>query len=211
MLRPLLSWNYLWIGQGVKFRHTVGLLCGNVLFQTAVVHDWKNRLFSNANVFVSSWSRKHMLPFYFWDSGSSLLSLLWILFQVDCLFPLHLFGLVGFYLAPSSVTYFFAIPFFFNEWDCAPVLLVVWPEASNTGVCRLLGGSGSWCWDEELHETSLWWIFIPWGLKFSVSPVVQNQSSHCRSFGQHWAHEPRFRKLPWVAKAKKQKNPTITK
>ena len=38
--------------------------------------------------------------------GSSLLSLLWIVFQVDCLFPLHLFGLVGFYLAPSSAVCF---------------------------------------------------------------------------------------------------------
>ena len=27
-------------------------------------------------------------------------------FQVDCLFPLHLFGLVGFYLAPSSAVHF---------------------------------------------------------------------------------------------------------
>ena len=29
-----------------------------------------------------------------------------ILFQVDCLFPPHLFGLMGFYLAPSSAAYF---------------------------------------------------------------------------------------------------------
>ena len=34
----------------------------------------------------------------FQDFGSSLLSLLWILFQVDCLFLPHLFGLVGFSL-----------------------------------------------------------------------------------------------------------------
>ena len=71
-------------------------------------------------------------------------------------------GLVGFYLAPSSVTYFFAISLFFPffyEWDCVPVLLVVWPEASNTAVCRLLGRAGSWCLDEDLWETSLRWIF----------------------------------------------------
>ena len=36
-----------------------------------------------------------------------------ILFQVGCLFRLCLFGLVGFYLAPSSVTYFFVISFLF--------------------------------------------------------------------------------------------------
>ena len=34
-----------------------------------------------------------------------------ILFQVDCLFPLHLFGLVGFYLAPSSAAYFSVFSF----------------------------------------------------------------------------------------------------
>ena len=33
-------------------------------------------------------------PFYFQGVGSSFLSLLWIIFQADCLFPLHLFGLV---------------------------------------------------------------------------------------------------------------------
>ena len=45
-------------------------------------------------------------PFYFQDFGSSFISLLWVLFQVDCIFPLHLFGLVGFHLAPSSAMYF---------------------------------------------------------------------------------------------------------
>ena len=40
------------------------------------------------------------------DFGSSLLSLLWILFRVDCLFPLHFFGLVCFYLAFSSALCF---------------------------------------------------------------------------------------------------------
>ena len=49
--------------------------------------------------------------FYFEDFGSSLLSLLWILFQVDCLFPIHLFGLVVFYLAPSSAVCFSVFSF----------------------------------------------------------------------------------------------------
>lgn len=39
----------------------------------------------------------------------SLLSLLCILFQVDCLSPLHLTILLGFYLVSSSGTYFSAI------------------------------------------------------------------------------------------------------
>ena len=39
------------------------------------------------------------------------LILLWFLFHIDCLFPLHLFGLVGFYLAPSSAVYFSVFSF----------------------------------------------------------------------------------------------------
>ena len=37
----------------------------------------------------------------------------WIIFTVGFLFLLRLFGLVGFHLAPSSVTYFFVVSFFF--------------------------------------------------------------------------------------------------
>ena len=44
-------------------------------------------------------------PLYFQGFGSSLLSSLWILFQADCPFSLHLFGLVGFYHAPSSACF----------------------------------------------------------------------------------------------------------
>ena len=50
-------------------------------------------------------------PFYFQDFGSSVLSLLCILFQVDFVFPLHLFGLVGVYLASSSAAYFSVFSF----------------------------------------------------------------------------------------------------
>ena len=49
--------------------------------------------------------------FYFQDFGWFLLSLLWILFQVDCLFPLHLLGQVVFYLAPSAAAYSSVFPF----------------------------------------------------------------------------------------------------
>ena len=45
-------------------------------------------------------------PLNFWDFGSSLLSLLWILFQVDCLFPLHLFIYLFYYgFLPCSFIY----------------------------------------------------------------------------------------------------------
>ena len=41
-----------------------------------------------------------------------------------------------------------------DAWDCVPVLLVVWPEVSSTGACRLLGGAGFWCQDGHLQESS---------------------------------------------------------
>ena len=59
-----------------------------------------------------------MSPFYlpvpplsFQDFRSSLLSLLWILFQVNCLFPLRLFGLVDFHRVPSSAACFSVFSF----------------------------------------------------------------------------------------------------
>ena len=59
-------------------------------------------------IYLLCWSSLFVCSyfFYFQDFRSSLLSLLWILFRVDCLFPFHLFGLLGFYLAPSSAAYF---------------------------------------------------------------------------------------------------------
>ena len=45
-------------------------------------------------------------PFYFQDVGSSLLSILWILFLVDHLYSLNLFDLVDFYHVSSSTACF---------------------------------------------------------------------------------------------------------
>ena len=44
--------------------------------------------------------------YFFWDFGLPLISLVWILFQVNCLAPLYFVIVVGFYLVPSSVPYF---------------------------------------------------------------------------------------------------------
>ena len=85
-----------------------------------------------------------------------------------------------------------------EEGDCVPILLVVWPEASNIKVCRLLGRAGSWCGDEDLRETSLQWIFqwIFWG-----SLLVQWFGLRAPSSGASaWppACEPRSHKLHGV-------------
>ena len=151
-----------------------------------------------------------MPPFCFGDSGSSLLSLLiftiiTILFQVDCLFPLLFFGFVGFFLAPSSLTYFFAISFFFFLRSGA-VFLSYWLfslRLSTLEFCRLLGRPGSWCWDEDLHETSLWWIFPGvWG-----SLLVQWFELGAPTTGaspQPPAHEPRSCKPRGTEKKEKR-------
>ena len=109
---------------------------------------------------------KHFLHFlspypsyYFQDFGSSLLLLLWILFQVGCLFPLHLLGLISFYFTSSSVTYFPVVSLFVDGWGCAPVFLITRSEASSTGSCRQLGRTQCWCRDEDLQESSHWLLF----------------------------------------------------
>ena len=52
--------------------------------------------------------------FYFQVFGASLPSLFSILFQIDRLFPLHLFGLVSFYLVLSFVLYLSVFSSFFS-------------------------------------------------------------------------------------------------
>ena len=57
----------------------------------------------------------HLFCIFFW--GSSLLSLLWNLFQIDCLFPLHFFGLVGFYHISSAASFsVFSSCLIYCEW-----------------------------------------------------------------------------------------------
>ena len=109
-------------------------------------------------------------PLYFQDFGSSLLSLLWILFQVDCPFSLHLFGLVGFYHAPSSacfsvfsfclIYYVWGSPFCRLKdysssyfWSLSP-MAEVGPVSSE----GFLLGRGDWC----LCSNRWSWILSLW-------------------------------------------------
>ena len=114
-------------------------------------------VFISVCLFFSSFRSLLNISYIFSIRASILFPRFWIIFTIITLnsfsgrLPiLHLFCLADFNLAPSSVTYFFCclilfFSLFFNEWDCVPVLMVVWPEASNPGVCRLLGRAGSWC------------------------------------------------------------------
>ena len=94
-------------------------------------------------------------PFYLQDSGSSLLPLLWILFQVECLFPLHLSGLVGFYHVPSSAECFSVFSFCLTDLLCLgspfcrlPLHGWVWTSALRRfpGWVYLCLRSGGWSW-----------------------------------------------------------------
>ena len=58
----------------------------------------------------------------------------------------------------------FLLFFSVDGWNCVPVLLVVWAEVSDAGVCSQLGKTRCWCWDVNPQETSLQWIFPrSWG------------------------------------------------
>ena len=124
-----------------------------------------------------------MPPFYFWDFGSTLLSLLWILFQVYYPFPLYLFGLGGFYHAPSSAVCFsvfsfclinvfgvsfpqlarFQVPFTCEV--CSPGwgwTSVLWrlPGRGETGACVLVSGSRSCLAEGQCHiQWCVWSVY----------------------------------------------------
>lgn len=84
---------------------------------------------------------------------------LWTLFRVFCLFPLHLSGLVGFYIAPSSVSYFLSLSLFFGEWDCFCLAgCLAWDVQPWS--LQAMGGAGSRCWEKNLRESSRWLICL---------------------------------------------------
>ena len=96
-------------------------------------------------------SSQSMPPFLLQDLESSLLSLLWILFQVDCLSPLHLVVLVGFYLAPSAATYFFVISFCQTYCVCGLLSIGCWISFS----CFWPLPPSRWGWFRGLYLYSL--------------------------------------------------------
>ena len=101
-----------------------------------------------------------MPPFFFQNLGSSLLSLLCMLFQADCLFQLHLVVLLGFYFVSLSGIFSSAISFSVNfcvyghsstGWRI--VLLLPF------GVCPLVGETHlEACADFLVGVTGVWWL-----------------------------------------------------
>ena len=143
--------------------------------------------------YSSSSSFKHLLSWFmpafcFWNFGSSLLSLLWIFFQVDYLFPFYSFDFAGFCLAA------FVCNIFLSSHFCW------WMQ-----LCSCLAGSLTWGlqhwsllavgWSRVLVLRwgllrELTSINISWSLNFSGSPAVWTHHSHCSSSAQplawHW-------------------------
>ena len=114
----------------------------------------------------------------FQDFGSSVLSLLWILFQVDCLSLLHLVIFAGFYFAPSIATYSSIISFCLTVFVCGLLsagCLTVVPLAS--GVCPLVDEVVPVAPADFLVRRTvpdIWWMEL--GL---VPPVAMTLSGSC--------------------------------
>ena len=97
-----------------------------------------------------------VLPFFFQDLGLSLLSLLWSIFWVICLSPLHLVVFLGFYFVPSSGTYSSSVSFCltFCVYGVCSAVSVLWfllflMSAPSGWVCLrslyLFPGGRRWC------------------------------------------------------------------
>ena len=87
------------------FSHCIVLFC---LFFSS------SRSFLNISCIFSTYA-SHFSP----KSWIIFTSLLWILFPFDCLSPLHLVVLLGFYLVPSSGMHSFPISFCLTFCDCS--------------------------------------------------------------------------------------------
>jgi len=112
-------------------------------------------------------------PFYFQGFWTSLLSLFWILFQVDCLFPLRLFGL-GFYLVLCciSLSFHFFSPQTYSVWGLLfPAFRVVFllpfgflPLEGKVGsmVCVDFLLKGELCLHSNRRRWGFFFFFIWW-------------------------------------------------
>ena len=115
---------------------------------------------------MSSW---FVAPLFSWELGTSLLSLLWVLFWVDCLSPIYLVVLLGFYLLPSSGTHSSAGSFCltfcdcgFYSTDCRVVVLLLlsalpldeagWEACADSDGSTWFLPTGRWGW-----VLSFWW------------------------------------------------------
>ena len=149
-----------------------------------------------------------IFPFYFRDSGTSLLSILWILFQVSCLFPFLFIWSCRFLPCSFICNILFChltFPFFLMG---GIVFLPYWLFGLRLPALEFVSS-----WVElglaakmDLWETSVWWIFPGvWG-----SLLVQWFRLGAPTTGAQarpLAHEPRSHKPCRVAHTHTEKNP----
>ena len=112
----------------------------------------------------------HASILFSWDLGSSFLSLLWILSQVDCLSPLHVVVHLGFYLILSSGTYFSTIIILSNFLCLGPLFYRVQECSSSCFWCLLPYE----CLVRGLEQSSWWEGLAPahWCVELGLVPVV---------------------------------------
>lgn len=125
--------------------------------------------------------------FYLWDFGS-LLSLLWIVFQIHCLFSLHLFGLVGFLTCSFDCKIYLWLLVLFNLLCLrspfyrlqiiVPQSSSIFPQLGEVGsvayVGLMVGGSVVWTMVVRVgscHDCQdcVWWCF---GVIVSLVPLM---------------------------------------
>ena len=94
-------------------------------------------------------------------------SLLWILFPLDCLCPLHLVVLLGFYLIPSSGMHSFPVSFCLTFCDCSfystgfrAAIILAFVTWNWVGEAKMLMQAS---WSEEPVSVH-WWVLVlaPW-------------------------------------------------
>jgi len=132
-------------------------------------------------IFSTLVSRLSVTPFCFQDFGSFLLSLFWILFQVNSLSPSLLFGLVGIYYVPLPAEYFSA---FSSYLDCC-----VWGGLS---VCwkfvfpLYCGGSSLWVGLDEWLVKVSWFgklVSVFWWVELDLFSLECNEVSSSEFLG----------------------------
>ena len=127
-----------------------------------------------------------MPPFFFWDLRSSLLSLFWVLFQVDCLSPLHLIVLIGFrFLGTSLVA---------QMVKCLSIMRETW--------VRSLGQEDPLEKEMAIHSSTIAWK-IPW-----TEEPGRLQSMGSQRVGHDWATSHTH--CQWMLSAKMDRYQTIS-
>jgi len=121
-------------------------------------------------------------PFCSQGFWSSLLSLIWILFQVVCLFPLHLFGVLSFFLS-FFFFYFLTSVFLICSFICAVflcllIIIIIWVIVFEVSFSQVSRKAGFFPWrklncffllDSALLRLVQWFVWASYMMLFVLS------------------------------------------